>query len=416
MSLSYAALGNFNKAIQLESNNKQFLSHTEGDFKLKTSVWNHLAVLHLEQQRPLKAIQLATHALNFGDPKTLGINRLKSLKSLHEAYKLIGDYKQAYDFQDKYVKKQSEYYEKNYSEKLAELQNTIEVKEAEQKLIEKDKENLAIKNALALERTYRVVVLLVFVVFLSVSLIIFIKVRQKRQLEIQNTEHINKLFNQRNQLFSQIAHDLSNPVTVANLHIEAMQHGIVECAPKNLHKISEKLKDLNHLVVDLAGLAKLETANFTLNATDVALDKFIEEINDEISAQHTEQQTSVRHHTLLSKSVKLDPIRIKQVIANLYSNSRKYTHSNGKIDLCFSSNREHFKIIIEDSPPSVPSEHINHIFDHLFRVPNMSNTEISGHGIGLSIVKQIVELHQGHISASQSRLGGLKIEIELPAC
>ena len=76
-------------------------------------------------------------------------------------------------------------------------------------------------------------------------------------------------------------------------------------------------------MVDLAGLAKLETANFTLNATDVALDKFIEEINDEISAQHTEQQTSVRHHTLLSKSVKLDPIRIKQVIANLYSNSRK---------------------------------------------------------------------------------------------
>ena len=243
---------------------------------------------------------------------------------------------------------------------------------------------------------------------------IYLNIRQKKRLSEQETKHLNTLLEQRNQLFSQIAHDLSNPVTVASLHIEAMQHQIVECKPENLNKVSEKLTDLNQLVTDLAGLAKLETANFTLNTQQIDLKKFIDDIQDEIVTQPSKQKITMALQDLKVDTAYLDPVRIKQVIANLYCNSQKYTHANGEIDLQFTADENAFKITIQDSPPTVPKECINNIFNHLYRVPNMSNTETPGHGIGLSIVKQIVTLHKGVIKATQSNLGGLKIEVELP--
>ena len=77
--------------------------------------------------------------------------------------------------------------------------------------------------------------------------LIYLNIRQKKRLSEQETKHLNTLLEQRNQLFSQIAHDLSNPVTVASLHIEAMQHQIVECIPENLNKVSGQDNEHNML-------------------------------------------------------------------------------------------------------------------------------------------------------------------------
>jgi signal transduction histidine kinase len=193
-----------------------------------------------------------------------------------------------------------------------------------------------------------------------------------------------------------------------------MQHQIIECKPENLSKISEKLTDLNHLVKDLAGLAKLETANFTLSTQETDLTKFVTDIHDELTTQTTEQKLKVDTNEFSEIFAHIDPFRVKQLIANLFSNAKKYTHKDGQIDVHFAACERYFKIIVQDSAPSVPKEHLGQIFDHLFRVPNMSNTETPGHGIGLSIVKQIVDLHKGEINASESELGGLKIEVDLP--
>ncbi len=414
MALNYAGKGNLEKARSLEKSNLIFLKNIEKDYHLKTSVWNHLGELNLAIDNPKKALKFAKQALEFGDEDTLRDRRQASLSIIHRAYQKITDFKNAYLVQNKLLALQSKAYKENYSHRLAYLQNTIEAKEKEQKLAEKEQENLLISNELAQQQNQKMGFIILLVVFVSFSLIIYIKIRQNRVLEQQQRLHLNKLLEQRNQLFSQIAHDLSNPVTIASLHIEAMQHQIIECKPENLSKISEKLTDLNHLVKDLAGLAKLETANFTLNTQETELNSFVTEIQNELTTQETEQKLTIGTNGFNRKFANIDPFRVKQLIANLYSNAKKYTHQNGKIDVYFAACEHHFKIIVQDSAPAVPKEHLERIFDHLFRVPNMSNTETPGHGIGLSIVKQIVDLHKGEINATESELGGLKIEVDLP--
>lgn len=414
MALNYAGKGNLEKALSLEGNNLSFLEKTEKDYHLKTSVWNHLGELNLAIGNPIKALNYAKQAFEIGDLDTLKDRRQASLKIMHRAYSKMKDFENAYLVQNKLLELQSIAHRENYANRLAFLKNTIEAKEKEQKLAEKEQENLLISNALAKQQNQQMVFIIIFVVFVSFTMIIYIKIRQNRVLEQQQSLHLNKLLEQRNQLFSQIAHDLSNPVTIASLHIEAMQHQIIECKPENLSKISEKLTDLNHLVKDLAGLAKLETANFTLSTQETDLNKFVSDIHDELVTQTTEQKLTVVSNEFNETFAHIDPYRVKQLIANLYNNAKKYTYKNGEIDVHFAACERYFKIIVQDSAPSVPKEHLGQIFDHLFRVPNMSNTETPGHGIGLSIVKQIVDLHKGEINASDSELGGLKIEVDLP--
>ncbi|MEQ3514713.1 tetratricopeptide repeat-containing sensor histidine kinase [Pseudoalteromonas sp. BZB3] len=414
LALNYAGKGEIQKAIILEEENYSFLDKTKKDYQLKTSVWNHLAELNLAIDNPKKALSYAKKAFEFGDVDTLKDRRQASLRIMHRAYSIMKDFENAYLVQNKLLELQSISHKENYANRLAFLQNTIEAKEKEQKLAEKEQENLLISNALAHQQNQQMVFIILFIVFVSFTMIIYIKIRQNRVLEQQQRLHLNKLLEQRNQLFSQIAHDLSNPVTIASLHIEAMQHRIIECKPENLTKISEKLTDLNHLVKDLAGLAKLETANFTLSTQQTDLNKFVSDIHDELATQTTEQKLTIGANKFNETFAHIDPFRVKQLIANLYSNAKKYTHKDGEIDVHFAACEHYFKIIVQDSAPSVPKEHLGQIFDHLFRVPNMSNTETPGHGIGLSIVKQIVDLHQGEINASESELGGLKIEVDLP--
>ncbi|TMO55717.1 hypothetical protein CWC21_09745 [Pseudoalteromonas phenolica] len=414
MALNYAGKGDLKKALSLEKENLTFLKTIKKDFHLKTSVWNHLGELSLSINKPLLALSYAKQAYEFGDKSTLKDRRKISLSIMHRAYSKLKDFENAYQIQSNLLELQTAAHKENYAKRLAYLQNTIETKKKEQKLAEKEQENLIISNALARQQNQQMVFIILFIVFISFTLIIYIKIRQRRVLEQQQGLHLNKLLEQRNQLFSQIAHDLSNPVTVASLHIEAMQHEIIECKPENLTKISEKLTDLNHLVKDLAGLAKLETANFTLSTEEIDLQKFVKDIHDELTTQPTEQTLTVANSQLQKTFANIDPLRIKQLIANLFSNAKKYTHKDGQIGVYFDVSDTRFRITVQDSHPSVPKEHLGKIFDHLFRVPTITNTETPGHGIGLSIVKQIVDLHRGEIKASESELGGLKIEVNLP--
>jgi two-component system sensor histidine kinase BaeS len=135
-------------------------------------------------------------------------------------------------------------------------------------------------------------------------------------------------------------------------------------------------------------------------------------LNENLLKQH---QLSL-HTTLAATDINcyVDESRIAQLIDNLLSNCIKYCGQGDKVHITVTQSEQSAIICIEDSGPGVPKQALNQLFDHLYRVENSRNRNTGGSGLGLAICKRIIEGHNGEISAKQSPLGGLRIELTLP--
>ena len=109
-----------------------------------------------------------------------------------------------------------------------------------------------------------------------------------------------------------------------------------------------------------------------------------------------------------------DQDRMGQLYANLLTNSLRYTEENGKLEINVRQKKKSVEIEFNDSMPAVSDEDMTRLFDRLFRVESSRSRVTGGTGLGLAICKNIVEAHQGQISATKSAFGGLQIKIELP--
>jgi two-component system sensor histidine kinase BaeS len=109
-----------------------------------------------------------------------------------------------------------------------------------------------------------------------------------------------------------------------------------------------------------------------------------------------------------------DVSRLKQLFHNLMNNALKYTDAPGSVEIMVDQDKKDAVIVIKDSAPSVNSEHLQKLFDPLYRVESSRNRETGGSGLGLAICKQIVLGHSGSIEADISDLGGIQITIKLP--
>lgn len=99
---------------------------------------------------------------------------------------------------------------------------------------------------------------------------------------------------------------------------------------------------------------------------------------------------------------------------NLLENSARYTSDNGHVSIEVTDISDSIIIHVEDSDPGVPDASLPRLFERLYRVDKSRSRSSGGSGLGLSICKNIVEAHQGHITADHSELGGLRIIIALP--
>ncbi len=109
-----------------------------------------------------------------------------------------------------------------------------------------------------------------------------------------------------------------------------------------------------------------------------------------------------------------DRERLTQLFANLFENSLRYTDAGGTLAVGLSLGEGHAIIEFQDSAPEVPGEELNRLFERLYRVEGSRSRTSGGAGLGLAICKNIVEAHEGTISAHQSTLGGLLIRITFP--
>ena len=212
------------------------------------------------------------------------------------------------------------------------------------------------------------------------------------------------------------AHELRTPVAILRGEIEAMQDGIIKVTPESLSSLQQETIHITRLIDDLNQLSMHDVGNLNYEMEDADLNEILEQTVQSMTLRYKEAGLDVELDIIKKNPIIIngDTDRLHQLFANLMNNSLKYTNAPGKLSIVLSKEDDTAIVLFEDTPPGVNEEEKNRIFEQFYRVENSRNRATGGRGLGLAICTNIVDGHQGKISAYHSPQGGLGIKLEFP--
>ena len=221
----------------------------------------------------------------------------------------------------------------------------------------------------------------------------------------------------RRQLMADVSHELMTPLTAMRGYIETLAMPEVQLDPHTRQRymgiITDETHRLEQIIGDLLDLARLE-GGMTLRRERAD----VEQLFNRVAERH-ERETKHRRIALSTrvdaeaKSVLGDADRLEQALQNLAANALRHTPDAGQIRLTAERQGHEVVLTIHDNGPGIPSEHLPLIFDRFYKTDLSRKAAGGGSGLGLSIVKAIVELHGGTISVRNDN--GAVFEVRLPS-
>ena len=227
------------------------------------------------------------------------------------------------------------------------------------------------------------------------------RLRLKESTE-ENTQHEK----QNKELVSNISHDLKTPITAIKGYVEGIMDGVADTPEKMdryIRTIYNKANEMDRLINELTFYSKIDTNRipYTFSKIHIAdyFDDCVEELNLELDAQHVD----LTYFNYLEDDpiVIADAEQIKRVINNIVSNSIKYMDKSHKvINIRLRDVGDFVQVEIEDNGKGIATKDLTKIFDRFYRTDTSRNSTRGGSGIGLSIVKKILEDHGGKVWAT----------------
>ena len=219
--------------------------------------------------------------------------------------------------------------------------------------------------------------------------------------------------NLRKRLTTDISHELRTPLTSVQTHLEAMIDGIWEPNIERLNSVNEEVIRLTNLVNQLKNLAKFDSEKSKLNLSEVKVDNLIKNIVYNNQGNALEKNINIVFD-LENIKVYLDKDKISQVIVNLLSNAIRYTNNGGSIYVSAYKENGNIKIHFKDNGIGMPKESLDYIFERFYRVDESRSKYTGGIGVGLTIVKSIIDLHKGKIEVESELNKGSEFIVTLP--
>ncbi len=220
----------------------------------------------------------------------------------------------------------------------------------------------------------------------------------------------------RRQLLADVSHELMTPLTAMRGYIEtlSMKELALDTATRDryLAIVDEETRRLEHIIGDLLDLARLEGGGPGMRREHVAVSSLFERV-----AQRHERELAQRHITLTrriepgAETVHGDPDRLEQALQNLAGNALRHTPEEGEIALTAQLRGGQVVLSVRDTGPGIPDAHLPLIFDRFYKVDS-ARKAAGGSGLGLSIVRAIIERHGGTIAARNDH--GAVFDIMLP--
>jgi|GEM_PF-611840 len=215
---------------------------------------------------------------------------------------------------------------------------------------------------------------------------------------------------------AEIGHELRTPLTVLSGELEVLKDGIRPLDQNAISSLQEETGRLGDLIEDLHFMAVSDLTDAPHKFTPDDAVKLVGDVTERFQPLLTKAglKLDVDLGSKAALAVVWDGKRIEQLLGNLLTNTLRYTDTPGTVQVSLESERDRIIISVEDSAPGVPVDALPRLFEPLFRVDEARDRSSGGSGLGLAVCRAIAEAHGGRITAKDSNIGGLLIELNLP--
>ena len=221
------------------------------------------------------------------------------------------------------------------------------------------------------------------------------------------------------ELISNISHDLKTPITAVKGYVEGIMDGVADTPEKMdryIRTIYNKANEMDRLINELTFYSKIDTNRIPYTFNKIHISDYFEDCVDELSVELDSSGISLTYFNYLEEDavVIADAEQLKRVINNIISNSLKYMNKpKGVINIRLRDVGDFIQIEIEDNGKGIAQKDLANIFERFYRTDASRNSSKGGSGIGLSIVKKIMEDHGGQVWATSKEGTGTTMYLAL---
>ncbi|CBG67318.1 putative sensor kinase [Streptomyces scabiei 87.22] len=219
---------------------------------------------------------------------------------------------------------------------------------------------------------------------------------------------------QRKAMVSDIAHELRTPLTNIRGWLEVTRDGLVEPDLELIASLHDEALLLQHIIDDLQDLAAADAGTLALHREPVRADDVVAQTVSAHRARAESSDIRLCTHTDPGLVLDADPVRMRQVLGNLTSNALRHTPAGGTVTLTARQDGDLAVLIVEDTGSGIAADDLPHVFERFWRAEKSRSRRTGGSGLGLSIVRQFVEAHEGTVTVDSDAGKGCVFTLGLP--
>lgn len=230
---------------------------------------------------------------------------------------------------------------------------------------------------------------------------------EEMRLRLKDTSSEKVEYDKRSkELISNISHDLKTPITAIKGYVEGIMDGVADTPEKMdryIRTIYNKANDMDMLINELTLYSKIDANRIPYNFNTMSVNDYFDDCASDLTIDVESRGIIFDYQNYVEKDVKIiaDPEQLKRVINNIVSNAVKYMDKpEKKLHLRVKDVGDFVQVEIEDNGKGIGAKELPYIFERFYRTDTSRNSATGGSGIGLSIVKKIIEEHGGNIWAT----------------
>ncbi|SMD32811.1 Signal transduction histidine kinase [Reichenbachiella faecimaris] len=372
---------------------------------LAFSLYN-IAVIHRQQGHLDSAEYYSQESLQVAKS-----NNLKNdIRKIHENLSIIAEGRGDYEKALFYFKLNQENEDSIFNEQTT---RTIESLKSQYEAEKKEAETMFLREIVERQQTIIILAAAASVLLLIIAIIIYMRAVERRRLNRQISAQAKKLEEldfAKSRFFANISHDLRSPLSLILGNYEQIKQDdesyLTSDSKQNLEVANKNAQRLLFLTDEINELTKLEEGKISLKLKDVPVNSYLSALVSMFKSSAEFKSVNLTYESSITDEVgiSIDPNQFEKIIFNLITNALKHTHQGDSVMVKVETINHDLKIYIRDTGEGIPENSLPYLFDRYYQSPTNKYHVYEGLGIGLSLVKELIDVHGGKISV-KSKIG-----------